>query len=268
MRHFLCASVCLLSGFTMAADQTPAEKAIAKALADLEAARTKLEDPLEQAKIDKAIGQLELIAAGEEPDAKPAPLAFAVPPALLKKKFGGKALFNSKSGELTLVYDFSNKLQLSDFDVANQKLLVANKALYLDAAEILQHKAKFRSFAVAALIHIKSMRSVGITSTNGSHLGTGGLNPDTLYLGVPDGAGASKMIPDKARSGTIPVALSVTAGKTSVRWGDERLASPTVRKDDVHQIVLQAGAEGCAYSNLMIVGVPDPDWFKEFLDAQ
>ncbi len=147
-------------------------------------------------------------------------------------------------------------------------MAVAKRVLFIDAGDNLTHNAKFKSFTIATVINFKGMRKIGISSTNGSHLGSGGQNPNTIYMGVPDGNGASKIVPDKVRSGTVPIALSVTPSKTSIRWGDERLASAPARKEDVHQIVVHGGVEGCAYSNMVIVGVPDPAWFKEFLASE
>lgn len=257
----------LISSLVFAEDPTPAEKLIRKAIADLEAGREKLGDPLDQAKVDKAVRELEFVIAGDEQeDAKPAPLMFEVSPSLLKKKFSAtRAVFNSKTGELMLVYDFSNKTSLADFDVGDHKVVVARKTLVLDGAENLPHKGKWKSFAMTAVLHFKGMRGIGVLSSNGSHIASGGANPDTMYLGAQDGGGASKIVPDKLRSGTIPIGFSITSSKTSANWGDERLSVPTVRKDDSHQIILSAGTEGCGFSNLVIVGVPDPGWLKEFL---
>lgn len=258
-------AICLLAATLLAEEPTPGEKLIKKAIADLEAGRDKLDDSLEQAKIDKAIRELEAVIGEEEKDPKPEKLTFEVTPAMLKKKFAGKAVFNAKTGELTLAYDFPGKNSLSDFEVTDQKVAVNRKMLGLDAAEKLTHKAKWKSFTVATVIHFKGMRGVGINTTNGTHLGSGGANPDTMYLGVPGTGGTSKIIPDKFRSGTVHIGLSVTGAKTSAHWGEDRLALPTALKEDIHQVILVAGTEGCAYSNLIIVGVPDPAWLKEFL---
>jgi hypothetical protein len=251
------------------AEDTPADKLIRKAIADLEAGRAKLDDQLEHAKVDKAIRELESVVDGDEKPAKPAALAFEVTPALLKKKFAAtRAVYNPKNGELTLAYDFPGKAALSDFNVTDQKIAIAKKTLMMDAAETLQHKAKWKSFTVSTTLHFKGMRSIGISSTNGSHLGSGGANPDTMYLNATDAGTTTKIVPDKVRSGTVVIGLSVNENKTSGVWGTERLALPTSRKDDVHQLTFHAGTEGCGFSNLVIVGVPDPAWLKEFLGAE
>lgn len=264
---FLVSLISLGGAIAFGEDESPADKAINKAIADLDKAKLTLKDPLDQAKIDKAIRELEIII-GDEDATKGAPLNFVVKPADLKKKFGGKATFNAKTGELTLAYDFGQKSQLSDFEVADLKVLLKDKTLYIDSADKLQHSARFRSFTVSAVMAIKVMRGPGIASSNGTLLGTGGLNADSVWVQAIDGAGAGKVVPDNIRSGRIPVTFTITPVKSSISYGNERLATPTVKKDDIHQIVLVGGTEGCGFSNLVITGVPDPAWFKEHLGAE
>ncbi len=273
MSRLVCVTACLIAcEFAAAADQTPSEKAISEAIKVLEKERDAIDDAIEQAKVDKAIRELESLI--EDPDgqsmpkAKPAPITFDVTPVMLKKKFAGKAVYNAASGELTLTYDFPGKGQLTDFDVDDARVLVTKKTLLIDAGDKLTHVAKFKSFTASAMMTFKGMRGVGIASTNGSNLGTGGARRDTIYLRVPDAAGTNKIVPGNIRSGTVPISLTVTPTKTSIRFATEKLSQPTVRKDDVHQVVLNAGTEGCGFSNLIIVGIPDPVWLKEFLEAE
>lgn len=264
----LIATMSLLANAAVDADESRVDKAIAKAIADLEAVRDTLSDPLDKAKIDKAVRELEAVVGGEEDTTKPPALAFVVKPATLKKKFGGKAIFNAKTGELTLAYDFSQKLQLSDFEVNDLKVLLKDKTLYVDSADKLRHVARFKSFTVSAVMAIKAMRGPGIASSNGTHLGTGGLNPDTVWVQAIQGGNAGKIVPDNIRSGRIPVTFTVSPTKSSISYANERLATPTVKQDDIHQIILVGGTEGCGFSNLVITGVPDPVWFKEFLGPE
>jgi hypothetical protein len=264
----LIATMSFLADTGLAADESRADKAIAKAIADLEAARDSIGDPIDKAKIDKAVRELEAVVGGEEESAKPAMLNFVVKPATLKKKFGGKATFNAKTGELTLAYDFNQKSQLSDFEVNDLNVVLRDKALFVDSGDKLQHIAKFKTFAVSTIMMIKGLRGPGIASSNGTHLGTGGLNPDTVWVQAIQGGNAGKIVPDNIRSGRIPVTFTVTPTKSSITYANERLATPTVKKDDIHQVVFVGGAEGCGFSNLVISGVPDPTWFKIFLGSE
>lgn len=264
----LISAITLLGSAVLSADESRADKAIGKAIADLEAVRDSLSDPLDKAKIDKAVRELEAVVGGEEDTTKPVPLNFVVKPATLKKKFGGKAAFNAKTGELTLAYDFGQKSQLSDFEVNDLKVVLKDKFLLVDSGDSLQHIAKFKSFGVSTIMLIKAMRGPGIASTNGSNLGMDGDNPDTVWVQAANGGRAHKLVPAHVRSGRIPVTFSVTPAKCSINYGNERLATPTVKKDDIHQIVFVGGPEGCGFSNLVITGVPDPVWFQDFLGAE
>lgn len=254
------------------AEKSTAEAAIADAIKLLEARRETAGDVFEQAKIDKAVRELEALI--EDPDAPkpesppPPKITFEVTAAMLKKKFAGKPNYNDKSGELTLTYDFAGKAQLSDFAVNDAKVAINKKKLGIDAGDSIQHVAKFKSFTVSAEMTFKGMRGPGISSSNGSRISAGGPNGKAVVLGVPGGPGIGKPVANNISFGTIPISLTVTPQKTSLRYGPEKLSQPTVRKDDIHQIVLVGGPEGCAFENLIIVGVPDPAWLKDFLGAE
>lgn len=271
---------CLFISISWGAEKPRSEEAISKAIVLLESERGKTEDLLEQAKIDKAIRDLESLITEAEVDSKPtnasklSVMDFAVKPAALKKKFGGKATFNPKAGELTLMYDFVAKGQLVDFESNGANVVTARKTLMIDGGDSVVHVAKFRNFNVSAIMSIKSMRASGISSTNGTRFYMGGQNPDTIYLSIPGGENTSTIVPADVRSGNIPISFDVNATKASIRYGGERLVVQFARKEggpqkeDIHQIVFNSGPEGCGISKLIIVGVPDPDWFKEFLDVE
>ena len=272
--------MCRLLGFSMAIclfaggvansdDKTPSEKALAKAIALLEMERDAIDDGIEQARIDKAIRELEtMIGDPEHRPPKPVVLDFEVSQSALKKKFSGKAVYNTKTGELTIAYDFAGKGQLSDFEVNDAKVAVAKKFLAIDAGDKLTHVARFKSFTASTIMSFKSMRGCGVFSSNGSGLVIGGPRQDSIRLVSADGRSMAKVVNPKLRSGSIPVSLTVTASKTSASFADERIGAQTVRPDDVHCVVLDSGTEGCAFSSLTITGIPDPAWLKEFLAAE
>lgn len=267
--------VCTLASVAIAAEKSPAEVAIAKAIAGLEADREMAEDPLERAKIDKAVRELEVLLDDPDTDSKPnagksSATKFVVKPAALKKKFGGKSAFNSKTGELTLTYDFSQKGQLADFETKSVKAPIAQGTVLIDGSETLTHIAKFKSVSVSTNMSFKSMRGCGISSTGGTKFYTGGQFPDTIYLAVDGTEGAATVVPANRRSGTVPVALTISPGAAIVRFAEDRLVVKIPKNavpghEEVHQLVLEGGAEGAGFSNIIIVGVPDPEWFKEFV---
>lgn len=267
--------VCTLASAGLAADKTPSEIAIAKAIAVLEVDRDKAEDTLEKAKIDKAIRELELLVdypdADSKPNAaKPSALKFLVKPTALKKKFGGKSVFNPKTGELTLTYDFSQKGQLADFETKSIKAQITQGTVLVDGSETLTHVAKFKSVSVSANMSFKSMRGCGIKSTGGTRFYTGGQNPDTIYLAVDGSEGTAAVVPANRRTGTVPVALTIGPTAASVRFAEDRLLVKINKNvvpgpDIVHQLVFEGGIEGAGFSNIIITGIPDPEWFQQFL---
>jgi|GEM_PF-6048457 len=272
MRAWLSGLIILLTiNLTLAEDETktsPADEAISSAINVLEGKLEKTEDTLSQAKIHRAISELKAIREAEQTVEQLNAVDFEVDPTVLKNKFQARTIYEPKVGILTLVYDFSKKDQLLDFTTDNSKAIVMKRSLIIDGSDHVTHRVKFKSFTVKGLWGLKTMRGGGILSTNGSHLGVGGLNQDTLYLGVPGASTISKIVPQKIRSGVIPFEFGVSPQKTAVTFGSERLTHPTVKKDDMHQIVLDGGTEGYAFSRLTISGVPEPKWFQEFLEAE
>ena len=265
MRFWVSAAVVLVAGLAVAAEQSPSEKVIAEAIATMEAKRDRIADPLEQARIDKAIRELEaLISDGHE---KPLD-GVTVDLNVLRKKFAGKQVYDPKSGELTLKYDFPGRPQLADFDVGDKRVLVTKKMLGMEAGDELKHVAKFKTFTVSVVMTFKSMNGAGFGSSNGSGMWTGGSGFDAIYLGSPGAPTAGKVVPENVRRGSIPVMFNVASQKVSLRYAREVLTVPSHRPDDVHQLVLRGGNEGCGFSNLEIVGIPDPAWFTEFLKGE
>ena len=271
MRHLKVLPIiaCLFCfGFAQAAEPSASDEAIAESIVLLEARKAQIDDPLEQAKIAKAIEELESML-DEAPKAGNVPaVGFEVKPSVLRKKFQGRSAYNVKTGELALIYDFSKKEQLRDFEGKNAKPIVANKGLFLDGSDHLSHIAKFKSFTVTGVIAMKSMNGGGVGSSNGSHIGLGGNNHDTLFMNVTGGPNVTAIVPAKFRTGTVPFQLSINSSKTAVRLGSERLTNGTAKKDDTHQVEFDGGTEGYAFSNIVIIGVPEPKWFKEFLEAK
>lgn len=271
VRSWSCvAVVLLLITHAPAADRSPSDEAIAKAVKLLESERDKIDDGLERARLDKIIRDLESAIDDPEHDVKPSALTFEVTSAALKKKFAGKATFNPKTGELSLAYDFPGKAQLSDFEVGDKKVLITKKTLFIEAGDELKHIAKWRSFTVNSVLSFKEMAGAGVASSNGAQFRLAGAGSATILLAMPLGETVRKIAPPSVRNGSVPAIFSVTPKKATARWGDEILAVPAPKlavQQEVppHQVVLHAGRVGCGFGNLTITGVPDPEWLENFL---
>lgn len=267
MRISVITSLVLLGTVTFAADQSPSEKAIAKAIAGLEADRDKMTDAIEQSKIDKAIRELEgLVESDREPELPSAAADKIL--AALKKKFAGKVVWKEKTGELILAYDFIGKPQLADFDVGSKRVILQRRILALEAGDELKHNARFKSVQVSVVMGFKAMNGSGLASTNGATFTTGGPGQDAITLIEPGGGNTWKVVGDRIRRGNIPVWFKVTPEKVSVQYVKDVLTAPMNRPGDVHQVILRGGNEGCAFSNLVISGVPDPAWLNEITEGE
>lgn len=266
MKTLLCVvAVLIVPMAALAEDPTPSQKAITEAIKLLETKRDAIDDSIEAAKVDKAIRDLEALIEDPDAEPKPAPITFNVTPVALKKKFAGKPTFSPKTGELTLTYDFTNKSQLEDFKAEGLNVQVAKKMLMIEAGDTLQHVAHFRSFTASGVMTFKSMRGrSGLGSTSGWQLSTGGV--EMLQLRFGESIVDRKPVRNELRSGSVPVSFTVTPRKATIRFGTEQLTKPvTTTTETIHQLVLNGGSEGCGFSNLVIIGAPDPAWLKEFL---
>lgn len=272
MRAALCCVIFLIGLSSVRAEdavkESAADDAIAAAIAVLEAKLDETDDTLAKARIQRAIRELETVM--EDGNEKPVvdPVSFEVKPAVLKKKFQGKAVYEPKSGLLSITYDFAKKDQLKDFEFADAKPIITSRTLLIDGSERITHVARFKSFSIKGQIGVKAMRNGGIHSTNGSSFGLGGLNKDGLYLTAAGGQSLDKIVPENVRTGAVSFQFVVSPAKTSVQYANDRLTAPTVKADDIHQLVFDGGTEGYAFSNIVISGIPDPKWFQEFLEAK
>lgn len=192
-----------------------------------------------------------------------------LPPELiagLKKTVKGKLLFDKKSGEIALAYDFFNAKQLQDFTLGKSKAkpIVNADGLCLGVGMNVTHVAKFRTMKVSATVRLKQLRG-HLLRTDRVTLDTGGLSPDTLYLNVMDHGGSSTIVPDKERSGTVEMKLVIEEERTLFGWGDS-----TVGKDapgvPAGQLQLFGGENGFCFKNLVVAGELDPAWAEEISD--
>ena len=194
-----------------------------------------------------------------------------LPPELisgLRKTVKGKFLFDKKTGEIALAYDFSNVKQLQDFTPGKSKAkpVVTADGLCMSVGTSVTHVAKFRTMKVSATVKLKQLRGQ-LLKTDRVALGTGGLSPDTIYLNVTDHGGTSAIVPDKERSGSVEMKLAIDEERTLFQWGGS-----TVGKDapgvPAGQLQLFGGENGFCFKNLVIAGELDPAWAEEISDEK
>ena len=252
---------------TARADDTPGEEAIKEAITILEARKAQVEKKEDKDKIDRAIADLGKLlpgAAKKDGDkAKAEPdLAKLITPALLKKKFAGKAAFNPKTGELTLVYDFANKDQLKDFDLGDAKPKFQRGVVELASGESVTHVVEFKTLRATGVMSVKTLNQSGPVSTTGGiklwfkrdgmerHLKLGDDNVAEFKGGVNDLKGA------------VAFDLTVAASRCSVKVGGTSLGKEA--KLTAGGLTLGGGTGGAAFGKLTLTGTVSEEWAREF----
>jgi hypothetical protein len=192
-----------------------------------------------------------------------------MPPELiagLKKNLKGQLAFDKKTGEVALAYDFANVKQMQDFEVSKTKPVLNNDGLCLGVGVNVKHVARFRTMRVSAELRLKQMRGQ-VLRTDRVSIGTGGLNPDTVYLGIEGHDGSSAIVPDKLRSGVVPIKLAIEDERTLFAWGDS-----TVGKDapgvPAGQLQLFGGENGFCFKKLVIAGELEPAWAETITELK
>lgn len=216
---------------------------------------------------------LTLAVSGEVPfdDCDDEVVPDKLPPELiagLRKTVKGKLLFDKKSGEIALGYDFSNVKQLQDFAPGKSKAkpVVNADGLCLGVGVNVTHIAKFRTMKMSATLKLKQMRGQ-VLRTDRVAIGTGGLYPDTVYLEVTGHGNSSAIVPDKERSGTVEIKLAIDEDRTLFGWGGSSVGkeAPGV---PAGQLQLFGGENGFCFKNLAVAGELDPAWAEEISDVK
>jgi len=248
------------------ADESPAEEAIREAITVLEARKSQVQKKEDKDKIAKAIADLEkLIPAKKAADPKDdVDLSKLLTPALLKKKFVGKAAFNPKTGELTLIYDFSAKEQLKDFEAGDSKPSLAKGVLTVGPGENVRHVVRFKTLTVTGQVQIGSLS--GRHFKTSEKLWVGGSDKDIYILNENSNKEAEKYVsaaftPAKALTS---FEFSVSSARIALRIGEARIGLATKTTSAGQLELLGGNSGGNSYGKLVLQGQIDPEWAKEF----
>lgn len=274
MRKVLLACVVVAVGLGCAlADDTPGEEAIREAITVLEARKAQVEKKEDKDKIARAIGDLEkLLPAAKNDGGKAkadADLVKLMTPAALKKKFAGKAVFNAKTGELTLVYDFKEKEQLKDFDLKEVKATVKAGALRVGPADEIQHAAQFKTLKVTGNVAVENIPHNSVKpflrTTGGTTAATDEVNGQMVKLLQKDKQIGLKHfgMGVQYENRLVPVVFTVTDSKVTLKFGDNEIAGKVEGVTAGH-VELLGGQGGVIFKSLVISGIPDEGWAKGF----
>ena len=179
---------------------------------------------------------------------------------MLRKKFSGKTSYNNKTGELTLAYDFKSKEQLKDFKIGEATVAVTGGVLSLRAADSIQHIVSFKSASIGGnfapggdefAIFVSRSASVRFKEWPFVELFSAGepvAHRDEFKHAWP-----------------MPIQYDVSETKVRVVFAGQELAGRRKNADSVGHFTLSGGNSGLAVSSLIISGVPEESWLKEFL---
>jgi hypothetical protein len=267
------AFVALAAGAVLGQDEgSPGDEAIKEAITILEARRAQAENKADREKITKAIAALDqLLPKGPEkkgavkPPAKPLKLA----PADLAKKFKGRAAFNAKTAELTLLYDFKSKEQLKDFELGGAAPTIKIRVVRVGPADSIKHVVKFRRLKVTGEFVVETVQGgTGyvpfVRCSEGVSFGPSEFNGTSLNL--YDGKknlGGKGFAHNQIQGKPLSLTFTVTEKKASAKVGTTEMAGP-IEGGAAGHVEFLGGKGGLRIRSLVISGTLDEEWAKEF----
>lgn len=266
--------ICLGLCCTALLADTPGEEAVKDAIKTLKAKRAAVKDKADQALLDTAIKDLEerltQVGKGEpEPEAKKDE-PFVMPKGWeLKFNTGrNRPIFDPKTGELRLVYDFSDPKQLKDFEYDKDfKPAVQKGVLSVKGGEKIQHVVRFLTASVSCEAMAESKgdllswddklflwvghRQAGFT--NNFDLWYGGQV--ITAKGNTPGEMVTKLVAVKN--------FQITPKKAAVTMNGIEV-SAAIKDGKAGQLIIQPKQASNHYKRLELVGTLDPEWAKDF----
>ena len=193
------------------------------------------------------------------------PLGVEITPEILKLKFAGKATFDEKSGMLELVYRFSDRKELQDFELSDVPPTIVNSSVIISAGQSIKHVVEFDTMSVVGVIGVKEMKGAFL-QTNAATVGVGGDGKDTLYLVLKGQNSMNAVVPAKVRKGAIRFGVAITDKRATLYWGNEQLGGE-MSEPGAGRVTFRGGDIGFAYGNIVITGKPKRDWAAKFFAA-
>lgn len=183
---------------------------------------------------------------------------------LLRKKFAAsRATLDAKTGVLTLAYDFKKPDQLKDFDTsaATPKLL-GNGAVRLSPADKMTHLAVFKEGTFQAAVKFENNKRQRFLSANGVWADYG----EGYYCRVFFMPKEKNMEFKNANEGIVYTCqLAVAPERVKLTVNGKELGYAK-EGGETGSFTLHGGDSGIAFGTVTISGIPEPLWFKEFMD--
>jgi hypothetical protein len=249
-----------------AAAEPSADDILREAINLLNSRKAALHSSAEQKRVDDAVDALLQRIGGGSPAVPPA-AGLPLSTAMIRKKLRGKAVYNAKTGELSLGYDFLNRAQLQDFECEKAHPVTAHGMLALDAGDSIVHVVKFKTLSLAGIVSLRQMKGEVVGTSGGVSIRLGDPARDTLYLNTAGEEPVQLLVPEKERSGVFPFGLQIDQRRLIVYWGTSKLGKP-VSTPQAGRLELHGGEKGFAFGNLNLRGQLDEPWAREFFGLE
>jgi hypothetical protein len=215
----------------------------------------------------KAAGETTVEATTDKLSAKKNTARLA---ALLKKKLHGKVLYDQRTEQFALTYDWASKQQLQDFDLSKAKLPFVRGRLPLQGGDSVRHVVDFKEVTIAALVFVPVMKGAMIRTSGGVHADVGGNNPDTMYLRGGGGNDPDMIVPDNQRKGIQPILVTITQTHLGFAYGSRNPSrlGKAVTAFHAGQVELFGGDVGFQYGKLVLTGLIDDKWLRSYVEEE
>ncbi len=227
---------------------------------DVSPAPRQLKDLLEEKPKAKPVTE----AIGEKTEEKESKKNPARLLALLKKNLHARVAYDAKSKQIVLMYDWTSKQQLEDFDLQNAKVPFTRGRLSLRPGESIRHLVDFKEVTIAVPVLVPQMRGEVLKTSGGVVASVGGANPDTMYLRGGGGDMLAMIVPEVQRKGIQPIMITITPTRLAFAYGVGKPSQLGKAVTDFHagQVELFGGGMGFQYGKLVLTGVIDDKWLE------
>lgn len=186
---------------------------------------------------------------------------------LLRKKFAAsKSTLDPKSGVLTLAYDLTKANQTKDFRFADGALTINAGVAKVAPVEMAKHVAVFKTGSISGrfLYGNNEGEQMMLGTTAATSLRFHKFNEFWLQLFSEGREIARKDFGDKK---PLPILYEITETKMRINVNGQELAGLRVSPGVCGAFTLHGGNAGLAIAGLVISGVPEEKWMKDFFES-
>ena len=186
----------------------------------------------------------------------------------LQKKLQGRVVYDAKTDELTITYDWRSPKQLKDFEPTTVKPTFDNGTMTLHDGEMIRSIVKFDEVVITCAVYVPIMNGKLINTSGGTSIGLGGDSVDTMYLAVNGKNVAQHIVPNDQRKGLQQVRLTVIQTRVDFEYGnpkDLQKLAKDVNGVQAGQISLLGGKKDYQFGTVVLTGKVDKEWSAKFL---